>query len=836
VNRRLPSRTRLVLAAGALAAFAAGGAASPPGPDARQLPGPAAQDTLLPNGWRIAPAGRHVGVGDLPLALAESPDGRYAVVTNNGYAKPTLTVVDLRRLAVVQTLPIQSAWLGLAFHPDGRRLYASAGAANAVYELSWRDGRLTLSRTISLGEKREEIFVGGIAIRPDGRRLFAVNPLGQSLAAVDLESRRVVKTLRLGAEPYTCLVSRDGRTLFVSSWGDARVLLFDAETLEPRGEIATGEHPGAMAESPDGARLFVACANTNAVWALDVAARRATEQIGTSLHPEAPPGSTPNAVSLSKDGTRLLVANADNNTVAVLDISRPGSGRAAGAIPTGWYPTGAAFSRDGRRILVLSGKGLSPKANPGGPQPGRADRSQYIAGLLTGSLSVLDAPDAETLGGYTRTAARLSAYSDERRLAPGGAPEGSPIPARVGDPSPIRHVFYVVRENRTYDQILGDMPAGNGDPSLCLFGENVTPNAHALAGEFVLLDNFYVDAEVSYDGHSFSTAAYATDVTEKLWPQFYGRHEGKYLSEGGGPNRNAYGNVSAPAGGYIWDHAKRAGVTVRSYGEFAVPRRDAEEDTAGEPPYDGAVPGLAGLVAPEYPPYDLTIPDARRVDAWLAEFGRFEQDGNLPRLSILRLPNDHTAGTRPGFPTPTAMIAENDAALGRIVEAISKSRYWKESAVFVLEDDAQNGPDHVDAHRSVALVASPWTRKGAVDSTLYTTSGMLRTIELILGIPPMSQYDAAARPMYAAFAAAPDARPYEAKPPRVPTDVLNHRNAWGADASERMDFAEADRAPDGELNEIVWRSVKGAGSPMPPPVHAAFVRPAAAGGEADDDE
>jgi len=820
--------------AAVLALVAAGVAAAQTTPNAPsgvgQRPGRGKTETLLPNGWRIAPAGRHLQVGDLPLSLVLSPDGRYAIVENNGYAKPTLTVVDLKRFVVLDRVPLESAWLGLAWHPDGKRVYAAGGAGNSVYELSWEPGKqLRVEATIPVADKKEGTFLGGLAIHPDGRRLFAVNPLGQTIAAVDLDSRRVLKTVPLDAEPYTCLVSRDGKTLFVSSWGGARVLLFDPNTLEPRGEVATGEHPSAMAESPDGARLFVACANTNAVWAVDVASRKPSEQIGTSLFPQAPPGSTPNSVALSADGRVLLVANADNNTLSVVDVSRPARSAPLGTIPTGWYPTGATFSADGKRILVLSGKGLTSQANPRAGQPGDPGDAQYVGGLLTGTLSVLDLPDAKALAAYTQTAHRLSAYTDAKRLAPEAAPRGSAIPARVGAPSPIRHVFYVVRENRTYDQILGDVKAGNGDPTLCLFGENVTPNAHALAREFVLLDNFYVDAEVSADGHSFSTAAYAADSIEKLWPQNYGRGEGKFLTEGGSPNRNAYGNITAPANGYIWDHAKRAGVSVRSYGEFAVPQTEATGGEAGAPPYDGSVPGLTGHVAPSYPPWDLSIPDARRVDAWLAEFHRFEQDGKLPRLSIIRLPNDHTAGTKAGSPTPTAMIAENDAALGRIVEAISRSRYWKDSAVFVLEDDAQDGPDHVDAHRSVAFVASPYARRGAVDSTLYTTSGMLRTIELILGIPPMSQYDAAARPMYGAFRATPDPRPFTALPARVSVDEKNDAQAWGAEESAAMDLGEADRAPDRELNEIIWKSVRGPESPMPPPLRAAFVRATDAG-------
>jgi phosphoesterase family protein len=401
-------------------------------------------------------------------------------------------------------------------------------------------------------------------------------------------------------------------------------------------------------------------------------------------------------------------------------------------------------------------------------------------------------------------------------------------------------VFYVIRENRTYDQILGELEKGNGDPNLCLFGEDATPNAHALAREFVVLDNFYVDAEVSYSGHAFSTAAYATDFVNKVWPMNYAGRGAKYLSEGGGTMRNAYGNVTAPQHGYIWDAAKRAGKTVRSYGEFAT--RDegrlsqgAEAGRAGgEGPVAATVPGLVGLVSPTYPPWDLSIPDNQRVDAWQKEFAEYEANGNLPALSILRLGNDHTSGTRPGYPTPTAMIAENDLALGRLVETITRSRYWKDSAIFVLEDDAQNGPDHVDAHRSVAFVVSPYARRGVVDSTLYTTSGMLRTMELILGLPPMSQYDAAATPMYGSFQATPAQTPYAHRQARVSLDEKNDPSAPGAAASMAMDFDEPDRAPDLELSEIVWKAVRGARAPMPPPVRAAFVQPV--GDEDDDDD
>jgi hypothetical protein len=481
--------------------------------------------------------------------------------------------------------------------------------------------------------------------------------------------------------------------------------------------------------------------------------------------------------------------------------------------------------------MVLSGKGLTAVPNPRGPQPtAPREGSTYIAGMLNGALSILKRPDAPQLAKLTERVFAISAYNEGRREAPPGRPEGSPIPGRVGEPSPIKHVFYVIRENRTYDQVLGDLPQGNGDPNLTLFGEETTPNAHAIAREFVLFDNFYVDAEVSNDGHAYSTAAYATDAVEKLWPTLYANRGGLYLSEGGHEIRNNYGNLAAPADGYIWDFASRAGVSVRSYGEFA-----SWETTGG--PISATVPGLVGKVHPTYAPYDLSIPDNERIDAWLEEFARFEKQGGLPQLNIIRLGNDHTTGTAPGKPTPRAMVAENDIALGRLVEAISKSRFWPESVVLVLEDDAQNGPDHVDAHRSVLLLASPWAKRAAVDSTLYTTSGVLRTIELILGLPPMSQYDAAATPMFAAFAAKPDPTPYSVRPARVSLTETNREDAPGAQASLRMNLIEADLAPERELNEILWQSIRGPDSVMPAPIRAAFVRPIADDdAEGDDDE
>jgi DNA-binding beta-propeller fold protein YncE len=803
-------------------------------PQAAELPPGKAQAgmkeprvTLLPNGWQISPVGQHIIIGDLPMNLVMSPDGSHVIVTNNGYSQPNLVVYDFKKQISRDRITLESAWLGLAFHPDGKRLYSSGSARNRVDEFSWDQGVLKKIGDFPLPKPANDSFVGGLAVSPDGRRLYAVHVLGEKLHAIDLDTRTVIKSVDLMAEPYTVLVSPDSTTVYLSLWGGAKVQVFDASDLSLRREIEVGEHPNAMAFSRDGSRLFVACANTNAVWNIDLAKGYATEQIGIAPFPNMPPGSTPNALDLSPDGKTLLVANADNNTVAVVEIEASGRGEVEGFIPTGWYPTGVRFSRDGQRIFILSGKGLTSDATPRGRNPGLniSPDAQYSGAMLWGTLTTLSTPDDARLKEYTATALYVTPDTGKSRLAPARAPAQSVIPLKVGGPSPIKHVFYVIRENRTYDQVFGDLPQGNGDPSLTLFGENVTPNAHALVRQFVLLDNFYVDAEVSYDGHAFSTGAWATDAVEKIWPMNYGRREARYLSEGGGAMRNPYGNLAAGPRGYIWDAAARASVSYRSYGEFSIPGAEVRWDEEVKPPFFGSVPGLKDHVHPTYPPYNLSIPDNQRIDVWLEEFREFEKNGHLPRLNILRLGNDHTAGSRPGAWTPRAMIAENDHALGRLVEAISKSRYWQESAVFVLEDDAQNGPDHVDAHRSLGLVISPYTqRKGAVDSTLYTTSGFLRTMELILGLEPLSQYDAAATPLYNAFALTPKLAPFTAVPPRVDITETNDPSAWGAQESAEMDLAEADRAPDLLLNEIVWRSVRGPHSKMPPPVRAAWLK------------
>jgi hypothetical protein len=446
---------------------------------------------------------------------------------------------------------------------------------------------------------------------------------------------------------------------------------------------------------------------------------------------------------------------------------------------------------------------------------------EYIGGILTGTISVLHLPTEED-----ELAAELKkqsgiAYScmpETARKIEAAELKGNPIPRKVGDPSPIKHVIYVIKENRTFDQVLGDLGKGNGDPSLCIFGEDVTPNHHALARDFVTLDNFYVESEVSADGHEWSMAAYATDFVEKTWPISYGHGSAKfpYPAEGVFP-------IATPAGGYLWDRAAAHGVSYRSYGEFTTSPKNGQ-------PGKAKVKGLEGHIDPEYHTFDMGYPDVKRAARFVSELQRFEKEGEMPRLQIVRLPNDHTSGASPGKPTPVAHVADNDLAVGMLVEAVSKSKFWASTAIFVVEDDAQNGPDHVDAHRTIAFAISPYTRGRGLDSTLYSTASMLRTMELILGLKPMSQFDALAMPMFASFQERPDMRPYERKIPLADLNEVTKKTAWGVKETSTMDLTKEDAADDLLLNEVIWRNIRGANSPMPAPVRRAWVL----AGDADD--
>jgi len=848
----------------------------------RATPGPQPDGSvILPNQWSLRPAGRQVDVGDFPAAIAVHPAGRHAVVLHCGYGPHELVVLDVASREIVSRRRLEESFQGVAFDPAGERLFVSGGAAETVLVFRLEEGsllpdtRVAPAGAIPLREPKERGVPCGIATSRDGRELFVANVWGQSLSRVRLGdgppqvthlaladapagpapaapapaaattddpsiTKRAAAILERAVadvpHPYGCVLDEPRGRLYVSLWAQAAVAVIDTRTWQATGRITVEEHPNEMLLAPDGGRLFVANANRNSVSVIDLEAGRVVETLVSSLAPDAPPGNTPNALAVTADGRRLFVANANINAVSVWDVATPGAARSLGFIPVGWYPTSVRLSSDGRRLLVANGKGRISAANRNGPRPGfnpEAPTPDYIGGLFEGTVSFIDLPADEQA--FT---AQLSAWTDRAfacrpatdaavaRLDP-QALAGHPIPLAAGAKSPITHVIYVVKENRTYDQVLGDLPQGHGDPTLCLFPERVTPNHHALAREFVLLDNFYVESEVSADGHEWSMAAYATDFVERQWPLSYGHNRrGKFPY----PSEGAFDKAARPAGGYLWDRAIAAGVSFRSYGEWVSngPTPDA--------PGTARVPALEGRFDPLFRGFDMRYPDVKRADRFIAELARFEREGEMPRLQIVRLPNDHTSGASPGLPTPSAAMADNDLAFGRLVEAVSRSRFWPHTCIFSVEDDAQNGPDHIDAHRTIAYVISPYARRGAVDSTLYSTSSMLRTIELILGLEPMSQFDAAAMPMLDSFQKAPVNDPYRCRPANVPLDDRNAATAWGAAESLAMDFSREDRADDLRLNEIVWRSVRGADSPMPPPRRAAFVFTTLDDDDDDDDD
>jgi hypothetical protein len=412
-------------------------------------------------------------------------------------------------------------------------------------------------------------------------------------------------------------------------------------------------------------------------------------------------------------------------------------------------------------------------------------------------------PDGPQLDVYSRQVYHNTPYRKETELVSEGE-EGNPVPRRVGDASPIKHVFYIVKENRTYDQVLGDIRQGNGDTSLVLFGEKITPNEHALCNEFVLFDNFYVDGEVSADGHNWTNGAYANDYLEKTWPTYYGDRGGSYDSEG---HRESANNKN----GFIWDFCSRAHVSYRTYGEFA--------DN-----YKANIPVLKNHICKYYTGWDMHTQDTVRCNQWKRDFDSLVALGKVPQMNTLRFSNDHTEGVTKGRPTPFAHVADNDLAVGLFVEHLSKSPIWKESVVFIVEDDAQNGPDHVDAHRSTLYVAGGYVKRGFVDHSMYSTSSVLRTIELILGLSPMSQYDAAAPSLWKSFSKETDEHPFSCRKARVNLMELGAINNKWSRKSERLDFSGEDRAPDAELNEILWVSLKGDSVPYPAPKHAAFYK------------
>jgi DNA-binding beta-propeller fold protein YncE len=777
------------------------------------------EQARLPTGAHLDPAGRSFDVGSMPLAMALSPDGKRIAILLNGWREQGVQILDRGNGEIVQNISQPAAFLGLTFSPDGKSLYASGGNEDVVYRYSWTDGRAEAAEIIALANKPKDKpgtrYPGGIGLSHDGKTMYVVENLADSLAVVNLASGKVTQRFATERYPYGVAVASDG-SVYVSAWGGSTVSVFRVNgsgAIHDAGRVTVARHPSAIILSRDGGRLFVASGSTDRISVVDTRAGRVIATLDDP--PPAGPheGSTPNALALSADGKRLFVAEADNNAVAVFDLSAAtsgvgdGSARAndvlSGRIPMGWYTSAVAAVGDS--LFVVNGKGKGTAPNPTGPEPNRPQSGNsrgYTLGQTSGTLTMVAAANANM--------AELSGFS--QRVANANGWNGSSVAQHY---PPIQHVIYIIKENRTYDQILGDLPSGDGDTSLVFFPRRVSPNHHALAERFGVFDRFFVNAEVSPDGHNWSTAAYATDYIEKTIPSNYSRRGRSYDYEGTNRDEIPVDDVAEPGTGYLWNLAERAGITFRNYGEFVIPL-DFLPGGSRPPGYRADKPFLRDHTNGDYPGFSMSISDQKRADIWIAELKEFEKSGNMPMLEIIRLPNDHTSGMSAGSPTPFAFMADNDLALGRMVEALSKTSFWKNSVMFVLEDDAQNGSDHVDSHRSPLLVISPYS-SGRVSHSFANTTDVLATIEELLRLGRLSQFDHYGRALRTIWRETPDMRPYVALTPGVSLNDKNPRVGIGARESRGLVLDREDESNEDLFNRILWRAIKGNERPWPGP-------------------
>lgn len=743
----------------------------------------------LPTGAVLDPVGVGIALGSMPVAMAFSHDSSRIVVVLSGYREQGIQIIDRASRRVVQTVVQRAAFLGACFSPDGRTLYVSGGNRDQVYVYAWGDSAM-LRDSIPLRPPPPDstggrVYPGGLACSPDGSRLYVAGNLADSLLVVDPASHRVTQRFATGRYPYGIVVDARGK-VYVSAWGGSWVATFvpTSGTLAPGPRIAVGRHPSAMALDPWHQRLYVTCAASDRIAVVDTERDSVIAALSDAVPGAPSEGSTPNGLALSSDGHRLYVAEADNNAVAVCaagdDVTL------LGRIPVEWYPTAVLASGDS--LWVLNGKGAGTGPNPGHQQPGykgHRDPLAYTLGQTSGTLRTLAIP-------RDRDLAELS-----RRVAAANGWDHAPAPATL---PPFQHVVYVIRENRTFDQVFGDLPGADGDTSLTYFPRPVTPNAHALAERFGIFDRFFVNGEVSGDGHNWTTAAYASDYVEKTIPSNYSGRGRSYDFDGLNRDQLPEDDANEGSSGYLWDLATRAGIPFRNYGEFTR-----------QGPHGRWLANKASLAPhtdPDYPGWDLALPDTFRAERWLAAFRDQVAGDSMPALSILWLPNDHTSGARTGMPTPRAYAADNDLALGRIVEAVSNSRYWPSTVFFVLEDDAQDGPDHVDSHRSPLLVISAYNRAGVYRHFANTTD-VLATIDRILHLGAMSKFDRFGRSLAECFGPSPDASGYRAIMPEVSRSEVNADSTRAALLSRQLDLSREDRANVPLFNHVLWLAVKG---------------------------
>jgi YVTN family beta-propeller protein len=769
----------------------------------------------LANGWGLTPVGAATLLpGDMPATIIPLAGTSMALVNTCGYHNHSLNLVDFRAQTVIKTVDLKSDWIGMAFDPASGDIYVSGGSTarfdgykrpGAILHYRLDGQEFVEAKALDFSSPEGAPFVSGLKLLSNGD-LAALDVQHDTLTILT-RTGELVKQLKVGPNPYGLDESPDHRTIAVSNWAGKSITLVDEPTMQVTQTISVGTHPTGIAYGPDG-RLFVSNASSNTVSVVEGA--KAVETLRTSLRPGDPIGSAPVALSIASDGKRLFVANADNNDVEVFDIGEHGHSKPLGFIPTGRYPSAVAALSDGETLLIATAKGMGPSAsfaeNPGKPKRDAdgGPKFTYVAELMDGDLTTVSIPDAATL-------AKDSKLVFDNR--PKGKNEDLGAPAKKAAMTAfhnIKHVLYIVKENRTYDQVFGDIAKGDGDKDLVMFGENVTPNLHALAEHYVLLDNLYTDGEVSQVGHQWTDAAYATDYNEKQWPLSYsGRGE-----VGDHPDLN-----SSPAG-YLWDDAMKHGKTARIYGEYVKWQED-------HGPADGEVkkdPEKYGCSAAFEKVFAKKGRDTEKAAVFLSEMHAAEKTGKWPNFMIMALNEDHTVGLKPGGHTPQACVGSNDLAVGQVIEGISHSRFWKDTAIFIIQDDAQDGPDHVDAHRTEGVVISPWIRRDVVDHTMYSTSSMIHTMEMILGLPPMTQYDAAATPMLASFTDQPDFAPFEHVAPKTNLEAMNPAKGELAERSLKLDFSDIDRADPAEFNAILWKWCK-PGKPMPPSVHGMQMAP-----------
>ena len=713
---------------------------------------------VLPNGRLVQPWGLTTFAGNFPLGIAATSGANQVVVMNCGAGKQSLMVLDGRSLDVLSETPVKTVFHGIAISADASRVWVCGGGANDVQLFRFGGGHLAPAGEIPVGG-----YPTGCALSPDGRYLYVTCNLARCVRVIDTERGTVTGKIATGFLPFGIALTPDGHKAYVTNWGDGTVSVLDVGAGTLLRTVETGGLPCGIVVAPDGRRVYVADANTDDVAVLRTDTDTVVTHISLAPYPKAPYGSVPNGLALSPRGDVLYVTLAGINAVARIDTRTL---KVQGMIPTAWYPTGIWADARSGILYIVSSKGYGSGPNKDGG---------HISRMMRGVVQRLVPPD---LGGWQKGAlsvARLNGFGNRHGPAKAAAlPKG------------IKHVVFIVRENRSYDQVLGDLGYANGDPSLTLYGEEVTPNLHALARRFAIADNMYGDGEVSVQGHQWTLGANCPDYVEKTWQALYS-HRGRLADAIPGPQ-------SYPAVGYMMDECARLGVLCRMYGDFV------RREKGGKP-----IPLLEGKVSPSFPGWNLSIPDQKRADAWLAEF----RAGIFPTFSYIWLPNDHTAGATAGMPTPRAMVADNDLATGRIIEAITHHPDWRHTVVFLTEDDTQDGRDHVDAHRNILLIMSPWVKPGSVTSHHYSIASIYATIEALLGLPPMSQYDDLADPIREVWQHEPNLQPYKAVPNRVPLDERNAEKTALAKLSEGLDLSEPDANTGPLLEEILWQEARG---------------------------